>query len=279
MDLQKSKIISTIEFVLGGISILYCIVLQILDFATLLGIIFSFSNAWLLLGAILIFLGTYRKNHGKSFLFALSLVQRKIVLTLIAIGVLISFVNLAFILKPAISENPKADIVILLGGGIKKDGELTKVVKMRCDVAAKYLLENPDSIVVVTGGTLKKLPPEAPAMKNYLVQKSISENRILVEDKALDTIQNLQFSCALLSENKNCSKQQILQSDVLLVTTFFHLARAQRLAHRMGFTKIVGLGSKTDPIKIPNCYAREICAYVKLNLRILLTRKPAKITD
>jgi uncharacterized SAM-binding protein YcdF (DUF218 family) len=132
----------------------------------------------------------------------------------------------------------------------------------------------------VSGGTLHFLPvAEAPELKKLLEKNGVEASRILVEDQALDTIQNFKYSCKMLADFEGVSQQQILDSRIAVVTSYFHLRRAERLAKRMGFTQIKGIGSKTSPINVPHCYVREICAYIKLNLRILLTGQPKKLTD
>ena len=198
---------------------------------------------------------------------------------MICLAAAISIINLVFILTPeVVSTNEKADHVILLGGGISKDGELPKSVMSRVEKAAEYLNQNPQSICVVTGGTLRWLPyPEAPEIKRQLIAKGISAERILVEDQALDTIQNFQLSCKMLSEFKGISVEEVLNTPTAVVTSRFHLRRSERLAHRMGFTNIKGIPAKCPVVYVVHSYVREICAYVKLNLRIILTGGPRKI--
>ena len=277
MNFNKSKIIYLSEFILGELFIIYCIILHFINPGTLLSELCSFSNVWLFLGALLIFLSTYRKNHQKSFWFALKKWQKVSFMVIFGAGITISAINLYFIRHPAIAKTPNANIVILLGGGIDKNGQLPDAVKARCKTAMDYMKSNPNAILITTGGALKNLPAEAPATKEYLINQGLEADRILIEPNARDTIQNFQYSCKVLSEYYNCPQSQILNSDILIVTSFFHLARSQRLARRMGFTRTTGLGSRTPAIKLLDAYSREICAYIKLNLRILLTGKPKKI--
>lgn len=115
-------------------------------------------------------------------------------------------------------------------------------------------------------------------MKRQLVLAGVEEQRVLIEDKALDTIQNFQLSCRLLSETLAVSQREVLESRVVIVTSRFHLRRAERLARRMGYTNVAGIPAKCPLINIPHCYVKEICSYIKLNLRILLTGKPAQIS-
>ena len=266
--------------ILGIISIAYDAIITFINPGTFWDIVVSFTHVWTAAGAYLIFLGIYRRKTGHSFW---SIWKRWVKITfscLASVGVIIALVNLVFILNPAVvGVEDKAENVILLGGGIDKDGKLPTSVIKRVEKAAEYLNANPDSLCVVTGGTLKWLPyPEAPELKNQLVKRGIAPERILVEDQAKDTIQNFQFSCKMLAEFKGQNVEQVLETPTAVVTSRFHLRRAERLARRMGFKNIKGIPAGCPAIYVPHSYLREICAYVKLNLRILLTGQPSLLS-
>lgn len=268
-----------ILIILGILSIAYDATIIIINPGTFLDIVFSFTHIWLALGAYLIFVAVYRIKTGHSFW---SIWKKWIKVTFIRIAScagIIALINLCLILNPAIvSSNEPADHVILLGGGIDKDGKLPKSVISRVEKAAEYLKQNPEAICVVTGGTLKWLPyPEAPELKNQLVKRGVAAERILVEDQALDTIQNFQLSCKMLEEFKGASTEEILNTSTAVVTSRYHLRRSERLARRMGFKNIKGIPAGCPVIYVLHSYVREICAYVKLNVRILLTGEPKSL--
>jgi uncharacterized SAM-binding protein YcdF (DUF218 family) len=275
----KDKKMNIILIILGILSIAYDATLIIINPGTFWDIVVSFTHIWLALGLYLIFLGIYRIKTGHSFW---SIWKRWIKITtvsLLSVCGVIAAINLVFILNPAVvGIEDKAENVILLGGGIDKDGRLPKSVVTRVEKAAEYLNANPEAICVVTGGTLKWLPyPEAPELKNQLVNRGVAPERILVEDQAKDTIQNFQFSVKMLAEYKGMSVSEVLETPTAVVTSRFHLRRSERLARRMGFKNIKGIPAACPLIYIPHSYVREICAYVKLNLRILLTGKPESL--
>ena len=268
-----------ILFILGILSIAYDAILILINPGTFLDIVVSFTHIWLALGVYLIFLGIYRIKTGHSFWRIWKRWIKITFVSLASIGGTIAIVNLVLILNPAVvGLEDKADNVILLGGGIDKDGRLPKSVITRVEKTAEYLNAHPDAVCVVTGGTLKWLPyAEAPAIKNQLEESGIAGERILVEAQALDTIQNFQYSCAMLSDYAGVEQSEILKSKIVVISNYFHLRRAERLAARLGFTNISGIGASCPFYQVPMSYVREICAYVKLNLRILLTGKPEKI--
>lgn len=266
-------------FAAGLLFISYDVIIICLNPGTFLDNLFSFTHIWTALGGYLIFLSVYRKKTGHSFWKTFSRKVKIIVSTVLIAGTVISAVNLFFILTPeTASLSEEADYVILLGGGISKDGVLPKSVLSRVNKTAEYLNEHKNAVCVVTGGTLHWLPyAEAPEIKNQLIKRGIEKERILLEDRAEDTIQNFEYSCELLSQSMNVLKDQILESRIVIITSRFHLARAERLAKRMGFKNIKGISASCPPVYIPHNYVREICAYIKLNLRIFFTSKPEPI--
>ncbi len=266
--------------ILGVICIGYDVTLISLNPGTFWDNVFSFTHIWSALGAYLVFVGIYRIKTRHSFWSIWKRWLKIAFISLASLATVISVINLIFILTPkVVGIDDKAEHVILLGGGIDKDGNLPKSVISRVEKTAEYLNANPESICVVTGGKLAWLPfAEAPELKRQLVKRGVNADRILVEDKALDTIQNFQFSCKMLAEYKGVSVEEILETPTAVVTSRFHLRRAERLASRMGFTNIKGIPSPCPAIYVPHDYVREICAYVKLNLRILLTGEPKSLT-
>lgn len=265
--------------ILGAVSALYDVLLIVSSPGTALDNLTSFTHIWLVLGLVLIFLGIYRIRKKESFLKKLGPWQKRILALVTGAGLLVSIVSLAFILNPETADiDSPADYVILLGGGIDKNGVLPDSVMLRVEKTAEYMSRHKNCICVVSGGTLKWLPyPEAPELKRQLVLHGIDENRIFAEERALDTIQNFQLSVELLCNELNLSAEEVVSGKWIIVTSDYHLRRAQRLAARMGFTDIKGIACRTPPFRKLHNLVREIGAYIKLNARILFTGKPEPI--
>ncbi len=262
----------TLAFVFNA----YFVALQIASPGTFLGTIFSFSFVWFLLSVAFIFLGF---ASSKGLLKRLKRNQKIVFATVLAFFCTVALGNFIAIANPRLaSGSEKVKYVIVLGGGITKDAELTDSIKERISVAADYIKNQPDAIAVVTGGKGPFSPcPESDILKPALVAQGIPEDFVLAENKAKDTIQNFLYSAQILAQHEGVSVSQILNSPVAVVTNDFHLARAERLAKRMGFLDVYGVAAKTPALFRLNTYCREICCYVKLNLRILFTGKPKKI--
>lgn len=272
-------IISIIEIVLAVLFIVYDIILLVLTPGTLFNVIFSFTHVWAIAGGILAFLGIYRIKNGKSWWFSIKKRLKILILIILSVGVIIAGINLGFILTPeTVPLEYEGDYVILLGGGIDKDGKLPDTVLARVQKAADYMNAHENAVCVVSGGKLRwQNYAEGPELKNQLVAAGVDPDRVVVEEKALDTIQNFKYGLKKLSEKTGRSEQEILNGKVVVVTTNFHMRRSLRLARRMGYTDVVGVSSDIPWIKVPHSYLREIGSYIKLNMRILLTGEPSLI--
>lgn len=279
---KRNKILSVIYFIIGALFISYDVILLVLSPGTFLDNLKAFTHIWSVLGLIFIFCGVYRLKKGYSYWLDCKKWLKIIIVSLVSLGSIISIISLIFIFNPdVVSKNEKTsspDYLIVLGGGIDKNGKLPENVMIRIEAAVEFLKDNPETICVVTGGKLDWLPfAEAPEMKNQLVLAGIDSGRVLVEDRAQDTIQNFRFSCELLANYENVKMSEILEKEIVVITSYFHLRRAERLANRMGFKKISGIGTPCTPITAIHIYVREIAAYLKLNLRILFTGQPTTL--
>lgn len=273
------KFMIFIIFVLiSALSFFYFVAMQIASPGTFWGTFFSFSVVWLLCAVFFAVLAVLQKKKLLRTIF--SKIKRRVKIFLgvfVFLCAVICGVNLFFICNPRLSDGKeKVQYVILLGGGITKDAELTLSVQNRVRVAGEYLKTQPQAISVVTGGKGRFSPcPESDVLKPALESYGIEEKRVLAENMAKDTIENFLFSVKILSEHENKTVQEILNAPIAVVTSDFHLARAERLAKRIGFTDVYGVASKTPALFVLNSYSREICSYIKLNLRILFTGKPS----
>lgn len=163
------------------------------------------------------------------------------------------------------NQRKKMDYVIVLGG--KLYGEVpSNSLKNRIMVAVKYLLENKDTKVVVTGG---KGPgekiTEAKAMEKELIKNGINQKRIIVEDKSRNTVQNFKYSLLKIKEDKSFDISK--KKKIMIVTNDYHMYRAKKIARATGLEKegfeIYGLPAKTPIIAAPKAYFREFLSNVK----------------
>ncbi len=150
------------------------------------------------------------------------------------------------------------DAVIVLGSGIR--GELLTVgLKNRLDCAVEIYENNPDTVIVVSGGQGPQEDiTEALAMERYLLSRNIPQESIIKEEQATSTYENFIYSKQILDKKfgENYS--------AAYVTNDYHIYRAGALAKIAGFGNLTHSHSTTVWYTvIPSCM-RECMAVVKL---------------
>lgn len=161
------------------------------------------------------------------------------------------------ILKNAeLPKDKRADAVIVLGAAVRGDTPSVQLA-FRLERALEYFRENPDIIIVVSGGRgHDEAYPEAEVMKKWLAGRGVPEERIIEEPMATSTEENFTFSSSLIEERlgSECS--------IAFVTNRFHIFRAERLAQSLGMDAF-GIAAREYMPFILNDYMRECAAIVQ----------------
>ena len=111
--------------------------------------------------------------------------------------------------------------VIILGAGVN-GREPSLSLRVRLEAALEYIADKPDIPIVVTGsqGEGEDIS-EARCMADWLISRGVDESRILVEDQADNTRENIEFSQKMLFENGYDTTAQFA-----VVSSDYHLCRA-----------------------------------------------------
>lgn len=127
--------------------------------------------------------------------------------------------------------------IVILGGGITKDGNLPKHVKERLEKALQIFRKQKQAKVLVCGRysflyPKNQLPKktEARAMRDYLINIGIPKKDIYLENKSKDTIGNVYYAKKLYFIPRK-------EKDAVIITSEFHLERVKFI-----FRKIFGNG-------------------------------------
>lgn len=157
----------------------------------------------------------------------------------------------------AATPSAGADYVLVLGCQVKGTNPTYALTK-RLDAAYDYLMNNQDTLVILSGGQGPgEDVTEAYAMAEYLKKKGLPESRMLLEDKSQNTDENIRFSMGLMKSS---------DAAVVLVTNHFHVFRGVGVAKKQGLTNVEGLGAPTKWYTVPNQYMREGFAVIKYKL-------------
>jgi len=149
----------------------------------------------------------------------------RLIRTVIAIGLVCFFAMECVIVSGAFRKPPKdLDAIIVLGALVTEEGP-SGALQQRIAAAEAYIGENPDVIVVASGGQGENEPiSEAACIAAYL-DLLHNPKELIVEDQSADTEQNIRNSLALLDEDVKT---------VGIVTSDFHVFRSLAIARKMG---------------------------------------------
>ncbi len=152
------------------------------------------------------------------------------------------------------TDSAEVDYVIILGARLYGDRPSPALIE-RLDIGKKYLQENQGVKVIVSGGQgANETIPEALAMKTYLSNQGIDEERIIMEDKSTSTFENLKFSLDKMDKKEGLK--------IMIATNKHHIFRSKLLAKRLGLEPY-GLPAEIPPTVIIQSYVREYFAVIK----------------
>lgn len=150
------------------------------------------------------------------------------------------------------------DYLIVLGARVNGT-EPSLALQTRTSAAAEYMIANPDSLVIVSGGMGEgEKISEAECMKNLLLEAGVAPERILMEDQSTSTAENIRFSYALI-ENSTAT--------VGIVTNSYHQFRARLIARSNGSHLVYGLNAPSSWLMLPHTMTREFMTLVVGTLR------------
>ena len=235
----------------GIISSLYGLLVLLI-----IGVRSIFNFVFLLLGVLLLLIYFFYDkllSHKDKILF-------KVITVLVGICLVIfTITEIRIIDYSNNAPESNADYVILLGSQVRKDGP-SRDFYARIKAASEYLKDNPESIVITTGGKGSNEPiAEGQAAYTYLVNMGIPEDRILIEDKSTNTFENIKNSKKIIEE----AGDDPSECKIVIVSSTFHLFRASYIADKLGFNNISGKGSNGLKILNPHYYTREFFGLIK----------------
>lgn len=186
--------------------------------------------------------GHWEKLPGRVFLIAAAV---------LAAVCIISASVLSVFMARAANDPPQSEntTLIVLGCQVKK-GRPSRMLRRRLDAAYGYLSEHGSACAVVSGGKGDNEEiSEAQCMRDYLVSRGISPERIYMEDRSTSTEENLLFSKKLI-ESKG------LSGDTAIVTDAYHQLRAHLIAESFGLES-GSISGYTSWYLVPTFWVRE----------------------
>ncbi len=132
-----------------------------------------------------------------------------------------------------IPEHPRGDVIVLLGGGTHdkvpdmsgrgtpSDNSMPRVV-----TAARLQKRLGIPVIISGGGVFEGRTAEAFISRRFLIDLGVPPEKILIEEKSIDTEENARFTRQIL-DRQGFRKP-------LLVTSAYHMRRSIEAFHRFG---------------------------------------------
>lgn len=194
-----------------------------------------------------------------------------------------TFVSLLFYswIYRILPRRRKYDYIIIHGAGL--DGTRpTPLLAGRIDKALElWNKQHQQGKFVASGGQgADEVVSEAQAMRDYLLEKGVPADAILMEDKSTTTWENLKNSIAVIRADRatsggtDAARDDVTASDsagacgdftTAVVSSDFHVFRCAEYAHNLGI-KADGIGSHTKGWYWPTAFIREFIAITKAHL-------------
>ena len=154
--------------------------------------------------------------------------------------------------------------IVVLGAQVQGDGP-SLTLKKRLDKTLTFMQEHPDKTVIVSGGQgPDEAHTEASVMARYLIEHGADASRVIEEDKASNTRENLLFSSKLAeAAGFDTSRVPCCPAPAEAAASDFHMCRAKYIARTLSMEPY-GLASDTWPwiLKV-NYTLREVFAFAK----------------
>ncbi|WP_097005547.1 YdcF family protein [Lacrimispora amygdalina] len=244
------------------------------------GLTTSFSLIWLFFAVICMGLAAgweaYIKHKDKVPLWL-----PVSVVTMCCTGVLVfAVVEILVFTGVAARDTSNLDYVIVLGARVKDTG-ISKSLKKRLDKAVEYVDKNPGTILILSGAKGEDEPvAEAVAMRDYLVYNGVREEQLILETRSHSTVENIAYSRVAIEEDQARKKAHRQNGPDIIIpgafeevpdkpirigvlTSDFHVFRAEQIAEKWGIPDIYGISCGSDPVLFIHFCVRECAAILK----------------
>lgn len=164
--------------------------------------------------------------------------------------------------EPDWDNAEKSEYAIVLGASIHENGQPSRILRSRLQAAMEFMERNPDAVVILSGGKGPDEPmTESQSMYNTMVEMGADPQRLLQEDKSVNTRENLLNSVEIMEARGGT------EMPITLITSEFHQRRADYIASTLDIDTCP-VSARTDLwFYRVNYTLREVFAFVKAALQ------------
>ena len=201
-----------------------------------------------------------RAKLGKVYRFGKIFMSCAMVFYAVTFVLLVGYIHLSPSAQPSAQPDGTQNVYIVFGAKVKVDGP-AKTLASRLEVAVDVMKKDVDAVCIVSGGQGPDEPfTEASCMRDYMVERGISPERIFLEEQASNTRENILYSTALIEELGFSDRQ------IICISSETHIPRIRLMCSRAGVDALY-IKAET-PMKefLFTAWVREYLSYVKMLL-------------
>ena len=150
-------------------------------------------------------------------------------------------------------EGKTADITVILGSKVNKDGTLSARLESRLECGLQLYFAKRTIKLLVSGGLGKEGFLEGSKMKDFLVQRGIPDTAIIVDNHGDNTLATVKNTLKL--------RDSLSYKSVLVVSQYFHLTRTKMLFRKQHFTAVSSVSPRYFEARDAYALLREFVAF------------------
>lgn len=192
-----------------------------------------------------------------------SLGRGKVAKTTFAVGTLLLLLGvlsvIALVWDGLSDELGTADVALVLGNTVNHNGTPSRRLAARLDRTLQLYREGLFPFVIVSGALGKEGHDEALVMRDYLVQRGIPAERILVDSAGVNTYASARKTRQLMRERG--------LNRTLVITQYFHVPRSKLALKKFGIPTVYSASARYFEARDLYSVPREVAGMISYTLK------------
>jgi vancomycin permeability regulator SanA len=147
----------------------------------------------------------------------------------------------------------KADVALILGSKVNKDGTLSERLEKRLETGIELYKKHRIQKIIVSGGLGKEGFYEGDKMKEFLVENGIPDSLIIIDNFGNNTKLSVVNTLKL--------RDSVQFKSLIVVSQYFHVTRTKKLFKDQGFMNVSSASPKYFEWRDLYSILREFPAY------------------
>jgi len=148
-------------------------------------------------------------------------------------------------------EKEPCEFAVILGSKVNEDGTLSNRLQARLDAGLELYNNHIVQKIFVSGGTGKEGFPEGDKMAEYLIQKGVAKEDIVIDNQGITTRKTAEN---FVQQFPDCKS-------VIVVSQYFHISRCKLALKQAGVENVYGVHARCFELRDLFSLFREFFAW------------------